>query len=207
MELTANIPYHEHQIISKLRDAHLQELGNSLRAILAFGQLITGQAAPVHQLVSSSSPSSSSSAPPNGWSVPDGLDIELLEIVSGWDGPLLLTSYSTQDLLLRGELRLYFLTPDQLEDAEVNVKSEDLRWAKDLIKRVREGYVVLYQAQGYQLPDSVDNRPISAMSPPATGSAVIANPLRPTELRGLASLKADGQVTTESTAAMKKKAG
>ena len=60
---STSIPYFEYNVINELMHSHVEEFGSALRAIIAFGPLVTGQ---------------------------DTLDIEMLEVVDQWSGPDLL---------------------------------------------------------------------------------------------------------------------
>ena len=83
---SGNIPYQEYRAINELMGAHPQELKSNLKALVAFGEIVaTGESQ----------------------------DINLLEIVAGWQGPRHVSYGSTTALPLRGRLHLYFLTPEE----------------------------------------------------------------------------------------------
>ena len=85
---STNIPYQEYRAISDLMNAHPQEMNGSLRALIVFGEIVaTGES---H-------------------------DINLLEVVDGWQGPRHVSYGSTEALPLHGRLHLYFLTPEEFE--------------------------------------------------------------------------------------------
>lgn len=108
------IPYEEYKAIGEIVSAHLQTHEGKLRAIVAFGDIVTRG---------------------------NTFDIDLLEVVEGWQGPSSLVFASTSELPLRGQLRLYLMTPEEFEHPE------NPKWSlqRRLTSRVREGYDVIYE--------------------------------------------------------------
>lgn len=104
------IPYDEHRAINSLLKAHLQTHEMPLRALIVFGPLVTRGGT---------------------------YDIDLLEVVTGWTGPISVAFSSTPDLPLRGVLRLNILTPQQFEEPD--------QAARDILARVRLGYQIIYE--------------------------------------------------------------
>ena len=115
---TVRIPYDEYRAIGEIFRAHLTAHEKQLRAVVAFGPLVTQGGT---------------------------LDIDLLEIVDGWKEPSAVTFRSTAALPLRGLLRLYifstqdFEQPSRIRDAETRL----LR--NDIFARVQQGYEVIYE--------------------------------------------------------------
>jgi hypothetical protein len=114
IETTPRIPYDEYRAITTLMHAHLQTHEGKLRAIIAFGDIVTRG---------------------------NTFDIDLLEIVEGWQGQPFVVFTSSAELPLRGELRLCLLTPEEFEHPNGS------RWSSKnrLLDRVREGYDVVYE--------------------------------------------------------------
>ena len=107
---STNIPYQEYRAISELMNAHPQELNGRLRALIAFGEIVaTG----------------------------DSYDINLLEVVDGWQGQRHVSYSSTASLPLRGRLHLYFLTPEDFEHPADTVL--------ELLMQVRQAYAILLE--------------------------------------------------------------
>lgn len=114
LETAPRIPYDEYHAITTLMHAHLQTHEGRLRALIAFGDLVTRGGT---------------------------LDIDLLEVVEGWQGQTSVAFASSAELPLRGQLRLHLLTPEEFERPE-NLK----RFSKKrLMDRVRAGYDVVYE--------------------------------------------------------------
>ncbi len=122
----SSISYFEYNVINELMHSHVEEFGTALRAIVAFGPLVTGQ---------------------------DTFDIELLEVVNQWEGPDFLPFGSTNSLPLRGRLVLHFLSTGDFENL-VQRDSQDLvhilREGYKIIYEVPAGYArhVLMHAFG-----------------------------------------------------------
>ncbi len=115
---TIKIPYDEYRAIGELFRAHLKTHEKQLRAMIAFGPLVTRGGT---------------------------FDIDLLEVVDGWKEPSVVTFRSTAALPLRGLLRLHILPtqdfeqPGRIRDAETRL----LR--NDIFARVQQGYEVIYE--------------------------------------------------------------
>jgi hypothetical protein len=108
------IPYEEYKAIGELMHAHVKTHEEQLRAMVAFGDILTRGGT---------------------------YNIDLLEVVENWQGPRSVVFASSSELPLRGELRLYLLTPEEFEDGVGNAVSAE----RDLLNRVREGYDVIYE--------------------------------------------------------------
>lgn len=115
---TENIPYEEYRAINQLRRLHPEAHGGQLRALIVFGDLVaTGQT----------------------------YDINLLEVVEGWEGPRHVSFGSTDDLPLRGHLALYFLLPSEFERPS-NTSVPGQSWSSaDLLTRVRRAYAIMLE--------------------------------------------------------------
>lgn len=113
---SGNIPYQEYRAINALMGAHPQTLDGSLRAAVVFGEIVaTGES---H-------------------------DINLLEVVEGWQGPRSVTYGSTEALPLRGRLSLYFLTPEEFERPNLEAVPGQAWSSAQLLSRVRLAYAIL----------------------------------------------------------------
>ena len=109
-----HIPYEEYKAITELMHAHLQTHKGKLRALVAFGEIVIRGGT---------------------------FDIDLLEVVDGWQGPASVTFSSSQELPLRGQLRLHLLTPEEFEG-----KASKMHFTKKRsLNRVREGYDIIYE--------------------------------------------------------------
>lgn len=109
------IPYEEYKAIGELMHAHVKTHEKQLRAMVAFGDILTRGGT---------------------------YNIDLLEVVENWQGPRSVVFASSPELPLRGELRLYLLTPEEFEDGVGKATSAD----RDLLNRVREGYDIIYES-------------------------------------------------------------
>jgi len=115
---SGNIPYQEYRAINELMGAHPQELKSNLKALVAFGEIVaTGESQ----------------------------DINLLEIVAGWQGPRHVSYGSTAALPLRGRLHLYFLTPEEFEHPRPEPVPGQPWSSAQLLSRVRPAYAVLLE--------------------------------------------------------------
>lgn len=115
---TENIDYEEYRAINQLRRFHPGAHGEKLRALIVFGDLVsTGQS----------------------------YDINLLEVVEGWEGPRHVSFGSTNDLPLRGQLHLYFLLPSEFErPSGASVPGQS--WSSaDLLTQFRRAYAVMLE--------------------------------------------------------------
>ena len=88
METAVRVPYDEYRAINTLMHAHLKTHEGKLRALVAFGEIVTRGGT---------------------------YDIDLLEIVEEWQGPTSVAFASSAELPLRGQLRLHLLTPHEFE--------------------------------------------------------------------------------------------
>lgn len=105
------ISYFEYKVINELMHSHIEEFGDDLRAIIAFGPLVTGQ---------------------------ETFDIELLEVIDGWQGPETMPFSSTSSLPTRGKLLLHFFSTTDFENLL-------LQNSQDLTERLRDGYKIIYE--------------------------------------------------------------
>ena len=108
------IPYEEYKAIGELMHAHLRTHEGQLRAMVAFGDILTRGGT---------------------------FDIDILEVVEGWQGQPFVVFASSAELPLRGELRLCLVTPEEFEHPNGPKWSSQSR----LMDRVREGYDVIYE--------------------------------------------------------------
>ncbi len=108
------IPYEEYKAINELMHAHLRTHNGKLRALIAFGEIVTRGGT---------------------------FDIDLLEVVEEWEGQSSVAFSSSEALPLRGQLRLYLLTPEQFEGTAAEMGMPEER----LLDRVREGYNIVYE--------------------------------------------------------------
>ncbi len=108
------IPYDEYKAIGELLRAHLNTHEGQLRAMIAFGDIVTRG---------------------------NTFDIDLLEVVEGWQGPTSIAFGSSAELPLRGQLRLHLLTPKEFEQPDRLMEVSKQR----LMDRVQEGYNVIYE--------------------------------------------------------------
>src|SRR5687767_6238955 len=107
-----SIPYPEYKAINEIVHAHAAEFGSKLRAIVAFGELLT---------------------------TGDTYNIELLEIVEGWEGDRVAEFASSASLPSRGSIRMFFLTPSEFEQP-AEIEDEKMRnWVQRVLDRVRGG--------------------------------------------------------------------
>ena len=108
------IPYDEYKAIGELMRAHLRTHEGQLRAMIAFGDLVTRG---------------------------NTYDIDLLEVVEGWQGPSSVVFASSAELPLRGQLRLYLVTAEEFEQRDGMGGVLE----RNLMDRVREGYDIIYE--------------------------------------------------------------
>ncbi len=117
------IPYFEYRAINQVVHGHIDELGDTLQAIIAFGPLVTRG---------------------------DTHDIDLLEIVKGWQGPSKYQAASSPNLPLRGNLYFNFVSSDDLHRFAANsLMTEDNQkqiYIQKLMEDVLEGYEVVYES-------------------------------------------------------------
>jgi hypothetical protein len=148
---THRIPYEEHRAITDLMQAHLDAHQGKLRALIAFGELVTTGGT---------------------------FDIDLLEIVEGWRGNRLAVFSGSKDFRLRGQLRLFILTPEEFENPRVIQETEERIWAANLLERIRRGYEIVLQIPPDYARDVLSGRTaIATLSPPVSGYIQLENPL------------------------------
>jgi hypothetical protein len=111
------ISYFEYKVINELMHSHSKELGESLRAIIVFGALKTAGGT---------------------------FDIELLEVIDGWQGPPQMQSASSAELPMRGRLYLSFVSAQDFE-AICSHPAQQKGTLSELLKRVLEGYEIVYE--------------------------------------------------------------
>jgi hypothetical protein len=132
---SANIPYQEYRAISELMSAHPQALNGSLKALIAFGEIVaTGES---H-------------------------DINLLEVVAGWKGPRHTSYGNTAALPLRGRLHLYFLTPEEFEHPTDTASASEPMSSLELLTRMQQAYAILLEEPNdyaHQVMSQVENFP------------------------------------------------
>lgn len=97
-EAALRIPFEEYKAITDLMHAHLKTHEGKLRALIAFGEIVTRGGT---------------------------FDIDLLEVVEDWNGPKSVTFSSSEALPLRGQLRLHLLTPEEFEGAGSGAYSDN----------------------------------------------------------------------------------
>ena len=115
---STNIPYLEYRAIGRLMDANPSLLNGSLRALIVFGTIVaTGESQ----------------------------DINLLEVVAGWQGPRSVSYGSTEALPLRGRLNLYFLTPEEFEHPMATAPTGQTLSSLALLRQVQPAYAVLLE--------------------------------------------------------------
>lgn len=115
---TIRIPYDEYRAIGELFRAHLKTHEKQLRAVVAFGPLVTRGGT---------------------------FDIDLLEVVDGWNGPFTVTFRSTAALPLRGLLRLNILSTQDFEQPSKIGDAETKLLRNDVFARLQQGYEVIYE--------------------------------------------------------------
>ena len=112
------IPYEEYKAIGELFRAHLKTHEKQLRAVVAFGPLVT-----------------------HG----DTFDIDLLEVVDGWEKPVSVTFRSTAALPLRGLLRLNILSTQEFKQPSEIGSSQMKSLRNEVFERLQQGYEVIYE--------------------------------------------------------------
>jgi hypothetical protein len=139
-------------------NAHVKLYGDAFRAMVLFGDIVTTEGT---------------------------YDIDALEVVSDWQGGLLQTFTSNAILPLRGQLRLYFMTPEQFEDPTRITDEADQVWAYQLLDRIRRGYELIYERPvGYARDVLSGDNSIRWIAPPTSGSVAGLDPLHPSGQRG-----------------------
>jgi hypothetical protein len=145
------ISYHEYRVIARLLRAHADEHQSRLRGMVAFGDLITRG---------------------------DSFDIDILELVEGWDGARFARFSGPADPPLRGELRLYILTPEVFEDPALIEDHVERPWVEDLLARVRQGYEIIMEIPpGWVARVLNREEPVHAsLTAPPSGSLELGDP-------------------------------
>lgn len=150
--LRPEISYHEYRVIARLLRAHVDEHQNRLKAMIAFGDLVSRG---------------------------DSFDIELLEIVQDWQGERFGQFSRSTDLPLRGDLRLYFLTPEVFTNPAVIKDAQERQWVEDLLNRVRAGYEIIMEIPAGWVRPVLDRQAVdSTLTAPPSGSVQFTDPLR-----------------------------
>jgi hypothetical protein len=109
----------------------------------------------------------------------NAFDIDLLEIVDGWEERRFGRFVRQEDLPLRGELRLYFLTPEEFTNPAVIERPEERKWVEELLDRVRQGYEIVMDSPPGWLRQILERAPIhSTLTPPPSGSVGFTDPSR-----------------------------
>lgn len=140
-----NIPYQEYRAISELLGANSPEIERSLRAVIIFGEIVaTG----------------------------GSYDINLLEVIDGWQGPRFVSYGSTDALPLRGRLNLYFLTSEEFEQPSPKPVSEQAWSSVQLLSRIRPAYAVLRENPydyARRIMARLDESPLVGAAPAVVG--------------------------------------
>lgn len=148
---THRIPYPELRAIGELMHAHLDAHQGRLRAMVAFGDLLTSGGT---------------------------FDIDILEVVEGWHGNRMLVFSGSPQLPIRGQLRLYLLTPEDFENPQGIRDEAERRWALSLLDRLRRGYVIQLQVPpGYAREVLQGAGAARQLAPPGEGYAELEDPL------------------------------
>lgn len=117
-ETASRIPYDEYRAIGELLRAHLKTHEKQLRALIAFGPLVTRGGT---------------------------RDIDLLEVVDGWEEATSVTFRSTAALPLRGLLRLNVLSTHDFEEPNQVKHFKSKRLLDKIMGRLQQGYEVVYE--------------------------------------------------------------
>ena len=117
-QATIRIPYEEYRAIGELFRAHLKTHEKQIRAVVAFGPLVTRG---------------------------DTYDIDLLEVVDDWKGLPSVTFSSTAALPLRGLLRLNVLSTQDFEVSGHARHFNAKRLSKKILGQLQQGYEVIYE--------------------------------------------------------------
>ncbi len=115
---TVRLPYEEYRAIGELFRAHLKAHEKQIRAVVAFGPLVTRG---------------------------DTYDIDLLEVVDDWQGLPSVTFSSTAALPLRGLLRLNVLSTQDFEKSGQARNPNMKRFSKKILGQLQQGYEIIYE--------------------------------------------------------------
>ena len=115
---TTRIPYDEYRAIGELFRAHLKTHEKQIRAVVAFGPLVTRG---------------------------DTYDIDLLEVVDDWGGPPFVAFSSSAALPLRGLLRLNVLSTKEFENQQEVNRFSTKPQKSGLFDRLQQGHEVIYE--------------------------------------------------------------
>jgi hypothetical protein len=149
----SGIPYIEYRTIWNLVQAHIEEYEGRLRAAVAFGPLV-------------------SAGFPN--------DIELLEVVDDWEGPMLQSFTGSAALPLRTQLRLYILPSEEFQHPESITDPEERRWVEELVNQVAEEHELIWENPVLFARRVLTlQRGTSTLNTPPSGSVIGGDPLRP----------------------------
>ena len=139
------IPYFEYSAINELIHAHLEEFGNALKAVIVFGPLVT---------------------------TGNTFDIELLEVIQGWQGLPRYQADTTPELPLRGKLFLNLLSDTEF----ASFTRARLRGKTRLREQVLKGYEVVFEFPAGYARDILTEA--KAQIKAQAGGEMLLNPLR-----------------------------
>src|SRR5207248_1895739 len=110
----------------------------------------------------------------------DTFDIDLLEVVEGWEGKRFGEFAGSAQLPLRGRLRLYFLTPEVFRNPALIDDPEERRWVEDLLERMRAGYEIIMEIPPGWVRGVLDGQQpaYSTLTAPPSGSVQFEDPYR-----------------------------
>ena len=121
-----HMPGFELRAVLSLAESHSKELGDALRAIVAFGPIVTDSGT---------------------------YDIDLLEIVDGWSGQRAMRFTSSSELPLRGELTVYLVSSEEFENPSLIESEQDRQRFETILNLVRKGFrLVIDRPSGYFHP-------------------------------------------------------
>ena len=149
---TRRIPLRELDVMLDLIEAHQEIHSEKLYAVIAFGDILSDDYS---------------------------YDIDLLEVVKDWEGPRSATFASSEQLPLRGTLRLYFLKPEEFEDPN-SIQEEMLRnWTKTLLKTVQQAHDILFSRTPKYVENSLSlSKALAFDRPPDFNKPTIKDPFK-----------------------------
>ena len=123
-------------------------------------------------------------------------DIELLEVIDGWQGPARFQSESSADLPMRGKIYFHFMSSADFErealrnpsGARAGDGGEDQKEADDLLAQVLEGYEIIYQVPAGYVRELFSA--VRAAQQSQAGGIFLSDPRRPSLLSNTAKQKA-----------------